>query len=160
MKRLAIAILAGAWLVGCSGNSGAVDNVEVRSARITHVDWHSLDAIFGWSWTTGTLEIIDTAGVTHTAAVHLSGPDLGVILDFNVGSITDEPITLTPPAGKVIHGSDLVGNYGGHKTDVEVIIGDDDHGLSNTSGVSMTSGSLSGGFGVFFGVQWIDVSVD
>src|SRR5207302_852186 len=158
MRSSVLATLSLGALVGCGGNSGAIDDIPVKSAKVTHVDWHAVDVIGGWSWTDGVLEITDTAGQVHTADVRLSGPDRGVVLDFDIGTITHEDITLAPPSGTV-KGKDLVGNYFGHKTDFHVIVGDDEHALSNTDGVKMTSGSLSGGLGVFFGLQWIDLSV-
>jgi hypothetical protein len=162
MTRSCLPWLCWGWSLllsaACTGTK-SINEVTVASASITGVQWASVDVVVGVSWANGVLRVVDTEGQVHTAAVNLSGPALGAVLDVSGADFANTTISLTLPPNRIIKGSDLFGTYAGTDVGLHVILGGEQHDLSNGAGVALSGGNFNLGFGVFFGYEWLDLSV-
>ena len=157
LSLLAVVMLAP--LVASCGGTDPLSNVgTVQSARITGVKWSGFDVVVGWSWASGTLEVVDTTGQAHAFAVNLKGPAVGVVFDFDGQTFGNGIIDLHLPPGKTLHGTDLTGQYFGSEEALQIGIGIESHNLKNSSGVTISDTDFGLGIGLFAAGEWIDVS--
>ncbi|MBS2029742.1 MAG: hypothetical protein JST54_17715 [Deltaproteobacteria bacterium] len=154
----AVAIGLALFLASCGGTDPLSNVGTVQSARVTGVKWSGFDVVVGWSWASGTLEVVDLEGQAHAFPVKLSGPAVGVVFDFDGESFGNGIIDLHLPPGKTLHGTDLTGQYFGSEEALQIGIGVESHNLKNSSGVTIDDTDFGVGIGVFAAGEWIDLS--
>jgi hypothetical protein len=161
----ALVLAAGlACAVGCGG--GPLDDIDVKSATLSNTEWGGVGVVGGFSTTPAVLTLVDNADVGHAFNVSIGGPTLGLIFDF--GAADDNPddclmqssASLTIPEGKSLTGSDIAGGYFGSKTSGHLVLGGEDHDLSNGEGVKLKGGAVNFGLGMQVAFEWLSISVD